>query len=64
MQEITLFNDSILTEKTGLWNTKPADITVSGVSKSFKNNKPILRNIHFEIKHGEAVALTGANGAG
>ena len=64
MQEITLFNDSILPEKTEIWNTKPADITVSGVSKSFKNNKPILRNIHFEIKHGEAVALTGANGAG
>jgi len=42
MQEITLFNDSILPEKTGIWNTKPADITVSGVSKSFIRSKQIF----------------------
>lgn len=64
MQAITLYNDSVIPEDTGIWNTNTSDINVSGLSKSFKNNKPILRDIHFEIKHGEAVALTGANGAG
>ncbi len=38
-------------------------LKMEGISKSFGDAK-VLKNVQFELKHGEVHALAGGNGAG
>ncbi|MGH7962925.1 MAG: phosphonate ABC transporter ATP-binding protein [Candidatus Binatia bacterium] len=40
------------------------DLAVSGLQKSFAGGTSVLRDVHFRIPRGQAVALIGANGSG
>ena len=55
-------------EKNGLLEldskTKKVDIKVENLNFSYNENKQILRNISFDIKSGEKVAIIGASGSG
>ncbi len=41
-----------------------AEITVSGITKSFSQDRVVLDNVSFQVDHGERVGLLGGNGAG
>jgi phosphonate transport system ATP-binding protein len=41
-----------------------ADIEIAGLCKSFDGKRQVLRDIHFSIPQGQAVALIGHNGSG
>lgn len=41
-----------------------ADIVVSGLWKSFEQDRIVLKDISFRVDHGERVAILGPNGAG
>lgn len=45
-------------------SVQPADLSVSGLSKSFGGAAPIFSDIGFEVARGASVALVGANGTG
>ena len=40
------------------------DLSISSLTKSYDGQAPVLRDISFKIRRGEAVALVGANGTG
>lgn len=44
--------------------TSSTDIEIAGLCKSFDGKRQILRDIHFSIPQGQAVALIGHNGSG
>ncbi|MBI4208187.1 MAG: ABC transporter ATP-binding protein [Deltaproteobacteria bacterium] len=44
--------------------TVPTGITFKDVGFSYRPNQPVLKNISFEVRSGERVALVGATGAG
>jgi ABC-type nitrate/sulfonate/bicarbonate transport system ATPase subunit len=39
-------------------------ITISEISKSFRRQKPVLKNLRLSVRPGECVALIGASGSG
>lgn len=43
--------------------TEPVILKMEGINKSFGDAR-VLKNVHFELKHGEIHALVGGNGAG
>lgn len=55
-------------EKNGIkkldTNTKKVNISIRNLSFSYKENKPTLTNISFDIKSGEKIAIIGASGSG
>jgi len=53
-------------ENVGIINTGKVigDITFENLSFGYKPNEPVLKNISFEIKAGQKVALVGATGSG
>lgn len=40
------------------------EIVVDGLSFSYEDNRSVLKNISFEVEHGQTVALVGPSGAG
>ena len=56
------------TEKNGTLvlnsNSKKVDISIKDLSFSYKEDKEVLKNISFDIKSGEKVAIIGASGSG
>lgn len=45
-------------------NTQSSIINMQDISFEYDKNKPILKNISFDIKEGEMVSIVGRNGAG
>lgn len=41
-----------------------AEITISGVTKSFTQDRVVLDDVSFQVDQGERVGLLGGNGAG
>ena len=56
------------TEKNGTLvlnsNSKKVDISIKDLSFSYNEDKEVLKNISFDIKSGEKVAIIGASGSG
>jgi len=57
---------ALQTEPNGkkYFETKNIDIELKNVCFSYNKNKEILKNISFNIKYGEKIALIGASGSG
>lgn len=55
-------------EKNGILtldsNSKKVDISIKNLSFSYNEDKEVLKNISFDIKSGEKVAIIGASGSG
>ena len=45
-------------------NSKKVDISIKNLSFSYNEDKEVLKNISFDIKSGEKVAIIGASGSG
>ena len=45
-------------------NSKKVDISIKDLSFSYNDDKTVLKNISFDIKSGEKVAIIGASGSG
>jgi ABC-type bacteriocin/lantibiotic exporter with double-glycine peptidase domain len=51
-------------KKSDIIPEEPFDIEFNNVSFSYKENVPILQNLHFTISQGETAAITGSSGSG
>ena len=57
---------ALQTENTGekTIETQAVEIDLKNLDFSYANNKPILKNVSLNIKHGSKIALIGASGSG
>ena len=59
-------NDDVVADDTNA-QTAPAvrgDVTFDSVGFAYRNGKPVLQNLSFDVKAGQTVALVGHSGAG